>query len=296
MSDPPYTLHPVADTGRSLRDLQPLVEAVFGAHDRAPGWFVRKLAREAVDPTRSLLALGPDRAPLGYLLLNHEPDQPVGYSGGLGVLPHARRLGVGAALLTRALHDLPRAGLTALEMTTEPAQRRFYERLGFIAGATCHTLGGLATGLADLDFQAHPPRPWPLPGRPIAAWRPGTWSRTPPHQAATLTLADGRAWAHLSREGRAVLVQRLCLAEPATPDQRLTLAHAALEDLRRRLLRGTPLWIYGCSSVSCITAALLRSRRWWLAQTGVVMLRTLPLQASRAPLRQGVDRHARPAA
>jgi GNAT superfamily N-acetyltransferase len=259
-----------AAAGPALADLQPLAERIFGRGDRAPGWFARKLAREAVDPARSVLALAPGDEPVGYMLVGAaDPGRPgVLFGAGLGVAPEWRGRGVGAALAAAAVAD-PRPGDLALRVLAEPPRRGFYERLGFVARAQRHTLHAAGAGV-DLDLRAHPPRAWPLPGREVAAWREGPWARTPAAEAATLELAGG-AWTHVSREGRALLVQRLCLADDGDPAE---LAAAALADLRRRVGVGAPLLVYGCDAVSCVTASLL-GRGWSAAQTAYEMERRL---------------------
>ena len=134
----------------------------------------------------------------------------------------------------------------------------------FVEVAQQHTMGAPGTGAADLDLAAHPPRPWPLPGTPHAQWFAGTWERTPASQTATLQLTD-HAWVHLSREGRAVLVHRLCTdADVHLPD--------ALHALRDRFRPHTPVLLYGCDPVSCISAACLTAG-WAVIQHAHVMER-----------------------
>ena len=285
MSHAPCRLVSVRDAGIPLTTLQPLAEAVFGAQGRAQGWFARKLAREAVAARRSFLALGPGDVRIGYLLIGDDPGDRVAHSAGLGVLREHRRLGVGSALIERAstvlLGEAP-----ALQVLAEPPLRGFYERLGFGVRRTCPTLQSTGTGPASLDLREHPPAAWTLPGHAVAGWRAGTWSRTPSADAATVSLADGGAWAHVSREGRAILVQRLCVADdPASTIVART--QAALDELRGRLSRGTAVLVYGCEAVSCITASLLHHGLWRVAQTAVEMRRVIG---------EGVDKHAGPAA
>ncbi len=268
MSLAPYQICLASASDLPLPALQPLAEAVFGAGERAATWFTRKLAREAVDPTLSILAFGPGDIPVAYLLICREPDDPTAYSSGLGVLPAHRGRGLARALLTRAAEVLPPAGMRRLQMTSEPTQRAFYERLGFLAGPTQHTLQCIAHG-PGLDLRAHPPRPWPLPGRQVAGWREGTWSRTPSDDAATLSLA-GHAWAHVSREGHALVVHRLCITDD-TPSTIAAQTHAALDELRDRVARSTPLLLLGCDAVSCVTASWLQTGPWQVVQTGVAM-------------------------
>jgi len=271
-----------ADVNLELADLEPLVRRIFGAGDRPPGWFPRKLAREGVGPTCSSLAFGPGDELLGYLLVGDDPDlpgPPTAHCAGLGVLPQHRGRGLGPALVACSVAAARRRA-AALHALAEPPLRGFYERLGFHPLAARHTLQTSGLGRRDLDLADHPPAAWPLPGHTVASWRAGTWSRTPTAQAATIPLERGAA--HLSREGRAILVQRLCID---ADDDNATLV--ALESLRRRFATTTPILLYGCDTVSCVTAALLRTPHWRVVQTAWEMqLRFLA----------AVDKHAPPAA
>ncbi len=280
-------LRRAADTDVPLAALQPLVERIFGARDRPPDWFRRKLAREGADPARSFLAFGPGEQVVGYLLFGDEPGEPIAHCAGLGVLPEYQGRGLGPAMMARAVASLRAAGLVGLRALSEAPRRGFYERVGFSVGRELQTLQAHATGVDDLDFAAHPPAPWAQPGRAVTGWRAGTWSRTPTALAATLTLADGLATAHLSREGRAILVQRLCVVgDDDAVIARTTLR--ALEQLRGRFVRGAALLLYGCDPVSCVTASLRSTDACWSA---VQTAHELDLR-----LGEGVDKHAAPAA
>src|SRR5690606_35231624 len=113
---------------------------------------------------------------------------------------------------------------THLRVLAEPDRESFYARLGFTVVARRVTLltrgtGQLPPAALAAEFEAHPPEPWPCSPAPadaleICAWRPGVWARTP--DAATLKPRPG-VWAHVSREGRAVLVQRLLVARDLDP-------------------------------------------------------------------------------
>lgn len=274
-----------ADAGLELADLEPLVLRIFGAGDRPPGWFRRKLAREGVDPACSSLAFGPGDELVGYLLVGAEPDPPgppTAHCAGLGVLPDHRGHGLGPALIACSIAAARRRA-AALHALAEPPLRGFYERLGFHPLVANHTLQTFGLGRRDLDLAKHPPAAWPLPGRTIASWRPGTWSRTPTAQAATVQLERGAV--HLSREGRAILVQRLCV--DADDDETSSAAILTLEALRQRFAAATPILLYGCDTVSCVTAAILRTPHWRVVQTAWEMqLRFIA----------AVDKHAPPAA
>ena len=268
------------DAGRELADLEPLVLRIFGAGDRPPGWFPRKLAREGVDPACSSLAFGPGDELLGYLLVGADPDPPgppVAHCAGLGVLPDLRGRGLGPALVACSV-TAARRRAAALHALAEPALRGFYERLGFRSRALRHTLWAPGTGAADLDLRALPRLAWALPGRAVTQWRAGNWSRTPDDEAATLRLPDADAWAHLSREGAAVLIQRLCIADepdaPDEPDAAAKRIHAALAELRAYFHSDTAVLLYGCDTVSCVTASLIQAK-WRVAQTACEMQRNL---------------------
>jgi GNAT superfamily N-acetyltransferase len=273
----------VPATGVALADLQALVEACFAGRPRPTGWFARKLVREAVDRDRSLLAFGPGDELVGYTLTGAEPDETVGHSAGLGVLPAWRGEGIGAALMFALGPMLRRTGLRILRVNAEPPRRRFYQRVGFVPLVERHTLWAMGTGAADLDLRAHPRGAWSLPGLAVAGWRAGTWMRTPETDAGTLQLADGDVWAHVSREGRALLIQRLSVID----ERRI---HSALDELRSRCAGDTAVLLHGCEAVSCVTVSLLRAK-WRVAQTACEMQRDLD-----DPAFDAVDKQASPAA
>lgn len=249
-------LRPLADLPAPA--LERLAVRIFGAGDRPPGWFARKLAREAVDPDLSVLAVrtgpadhDPEDSLIGYLLVGRDPGDPVAHSAGVGLVPAARGQGLGGRLLGRAADGLRRAGASALRVLAEPAREPWYARHGLVVRARRVTL--LAFGTSP---RAHPPArklAWsPDPAPPhdateLCAWRHATWARTPESDAETLDLGAG-AWAHVSREGAARLVHRLLA--PAARDPLDSLAA-----LLARIDRGAPVLLYGCDAVSSITAA-----------------------------------------
>lgn len=254
--------------GVDLDALTRLAEDLFGRGDRPPGWLARKLAREGVDPELSVLAVArgaPEPAPedmlLGYFLIGQEPRAPVAHSAGLGVRPHLRGAGLGAALVREAVARLVRAAPLApaiLRVLAEPARESFYARLGFAVATRRVTLmarGTASISLADhvRALQAAPPAPWsppPMPAdaREICGWRAAVWARTP--DRATMEPLPG-AWAHVSREGRALLVQRLVVSPGLDP-------RAVVDALAAGIPAGTPVLLYGAEAVSSITALLLQ--------------------------------------
>ncbi|PCC66581.1 Ribosomal protein S18 acetylase RimI [Nannocystis exedens] len=256
---------------RSLRGvatdaLTALAEDIFGRGERAPGWFARKLEREGVDRERSVLAVAagaPEHVPhdmlFGYFLIGQDPSDRIAHSAGLGVIAARRGGGLGRALVEAAAARL--AGrFTALRVLAEPEREAFYARLGLVVTARRLTL--LAHGtcpisharwdreLADQAKQPWSPAPTSSDAIEVCAWRPGAWARTPPALAATLEPLPG-AWAHVSREGRALLVQRMLVARGVDP-------LAAVAALLATTPTTMPLLLYGVDPVSSITAALLR--------------------------------------
>lgn len=259
----PHRVHLAADIGLALPTLEPLARQIFGAGDRPPGWFHRKLAREGVDPALCSLAFGTGEDLVGYLLVGDDPEQPTAHCAGLGVLPAWRHHGLGPALVASSVAAVRRRH-TALHALAEPPRRGFYEQLGFRPLAARHTLQTNGLGPCDLELADHPPAAWPLPGRCIASWRAGTWSRTPKHLAATVQLERGAA--HLSREGQAILVQRMCV-DAADDHETIAATKLALHSLRRHFAATTPILLYGCDTVSCVTATLLRDSLCRVVQT-----------------------------
>lgn len=264
----------VPATGRPLAALAPLAAAIFdrptpttplaGPPRREPGWFARKLAREAVDPQLSSLVLGTGDEPVGYMLVGAgDPDTGDVHGAGLGLLPAWRGRGLGPALVEATCGRLRDAGISALRLLADPDHRGFYLRHGFAEARAQLTMGAPGTGAADVDLAAHPPRPWPLPGATVAAWSAGTWERTPQARAATLSLGP-RASAHVSREGRAALVHRLAVAPHDL--------HATLRALRDSFAAETPVLLHGCDPVSPVTAACLADG-WQVVQRAHVMQR-----------------------
>lgn len=276
LEDSPIQL--AADRDVDLATLEPVARQIFGAGDRPPGWFARKLAREGVDPALSSLAFGTGGEVVGYLLVGDEPGPHaplLAHCAGLGVLPNHRGRGLGPALVACSLAALRRRHAHALHALAEPPRRSFYAQLGFHPLAARHTLHSTGLGRHDADLAAHPPAPWQLPGRSVASWRAGTWSRTPKPLAATLHLERGAV--HLSREGQAILVQRMCVDAADDHDDAETIAatHATLEALRHHFATTTPILLYGCNTVSCVTASLIGTARCRVVQTAWEMQRPL---------------------
>ncbi|MBZ5713337.1 GNAT family N-acetyltransferase [Nannocystis pusilla] len=253
--------------GVGVEALTRLAEAIFGRGDRAPGWFARKLAREGVDLDLSVLAVAagapghvPEDMLFGYLLIGQDAGDVLAHSAGLGVIAARRGGGLGRALVEAAAARLASRGCEALRVLAEPEREGFYARLGLRVSARrltllAHGTASISQGHLDRELADHAKQPWspaptPSDALEVCAWRAGAWARTPPADAATLEPMPG-VWAHVSREGRALLVQRLLVAPTLDP---LT----AVAALLARTPTGMPLLLYGLDPVSSITAALLR--------------------------------------
>ncbi|MCA9717821.1 MAG: GNAT family N-acetyltransferase [Myxococcales bacterium] len=266
-----------AALGDILRDpdararLEALALEIFGPGDRASGWFLRKLRREGVDG--SLSSVLRERATgrvCGYMLVGPSRLQSNMVLGaGMGLSPDARGRGLGRALVAATVTRLGRAGFTRLELPAEATARPFYERLGFHAQAPRETwlTYGCARPSAD-ERRAAPAGPWKCASAAVelAGWREEAWIRTPPPKS---TVRAASAIAHFSREGRALLVQRLCVPEPVDPH-----VPAALDMLRSLGALGTPVLLYGVRPVSFITQHL-RACCWSMAQRSFPMRREL---------------------
>ncbi|MFI1012335.1 GNAT family N-acetyltransferase [Streptomyces sp. NPDC020965] len=116
-------------------------EDVFVIEQRVPVEIEYDVFDEDGADTVHLLALAGDGTPLGAGRLLHGPaaadrtggDPRVGSLGRLAVVPAARGLGVGVALV-RAIEDAARErGLTVMDLHAQTHARGFYERLGYTA-------------------------------------------------------------------------------------------------------------------------------------------------------------------
>ncbi|MEP7121693.1 MAG: GNAT family N-acetyltransferase [Byssovorax sp.] len=106
-----------------------------------PSCYAEALASIATDPRSMLMVAESDGAVIGAFHLTIL--QYVAYRGGrvaqienVIVEPGARRLGVGAAMMTWAIDEARRQGCFRVQLTSNKARtraHRFYERLGFRA-------------------------------------------------------------------------------------------------------------------------------------------------------------------
>ena len=117
-----------------------------------------------IDLDRSFVALGDDGEPVGIVLLAVRGDR--GWVGGLGVLPEARRGGIGRALMERVLAAAPpHVTLEVIEQNTPALE--LYEQLGFVRSRVLElwALDGEVPAA-----EAREAEPAPL-GQPDAPWQ-----------------------------------------------------------------------------------------------------------------------------
>lgn len=270
----PCRIVTLADIGDAAA-LTSLAESIFGKRDRPPGWFARKLRRECVSPACSMVAITPDGAPddpaawLGYVLVGM--PRSLGFrarTAGTGVLPIARRLGIASALLDRAAAAVGQTGRVRLQLLADPTLEPLYRRLRFAFVQGVVTLIRPSQGRDGAPLP--PPRPWRAiedgtPLRSVAAWMPEAWAGTEPALRHTVRTED--AAAHISVEGRALVVHRLC-GPTAAPTERIAGA------LLRALPAGHPVVLPLLPEVSPITSALTDAG-WHPAQRGKLLSRTV---------------------
>lgn len=95
-----------------------------------------ELARRAsIQPEGHFVARGPDGAPAGVVSVTTWPSADGGFAWifGMVVAPHARRAGVGRALLRHAMAHAERAGATVMALEASEMGRGLYEKEGFRA-------------------------------------------------------------------------------------------------------------------------------------------------------------------
>lgn len=264
-----FTLRPADDLAELLA-LEPVARGIFGEGDRPAGWFARKLRRERVDPRLTVLACRRDDPArvVGYALLGAPPSLPgVARCAGLGLLPAARGAGLGRRLVDVARRHAAAAGLREVHVLADTISRPFYAALGFADRVDARTLLAHAHGPPAAPLP--PPRPWDPPRmRPVAGWLREAWEGTDDPLRTTLALAlrgERHALAHVSREGRAFLVQRLLLADDAAPGD----AALAADRLRVQLPAGAPVLLYGVADPPLVDS--LQRRGWSIAQASTVM-------------------------
>jgi ribosomal protein S18 acetylase RimI-like enzyme len=265
-----------ADRLAELAVLESVAEAVFGRGRREPGWFARKLIREAVDAKLSSLivsapaaseAITPDQIG-GYALLGRAASLgSVARGSGVGIVASLRGRGLGRALLEHALARVHAAGCDAAEFLAEPERVGWYVAQGFAVVEEQLTLLALGTGGIAATLRADdPPRD---PADALWWWVPEMWQRTPTAERVFVEFDGARFW--LTREGRAWLVHR---SEPNDP----AVVVRGLEALRRNLAPTTPLLLYPCPAASPWVLAL-REVGFTPAQRSFVVRRSTAGQA-----------------
>lgn len=255
-----------------LAGLQPLFEAVFGAGDRPPGWFARKLARECLDDELSRVAFVGDeprdpRSWIGFVLAGQPPSRgPTVRAAGVGVLAAWRRQGVAAALLDSLAATS--SGATAIEVAADPAALPLYRACGFVEVQATTTVLGFGRGpLAPLP----PPAPWDAPSQPLElhGYLQEAWERTPDAERTTLSWIEPNVTHHVCREGRAFAVHRTLVADARAHD-----VETAFDRLLERLPDGAPVLVLALPQVSSITGSL-RSAGWVDVQSAAIVRRAL---------------------
>lgn len=269
----------LAELGDPAR-LQPLAEAIFGAGDRRPDWFVRKLAREHVDPRLSQVATDGDADDparwLGYVLVGTPPSRaPAARTSGTGVRADARGHGLGGALLHAAVTAAAHAGIPALELWAEHDRRSFYAAHGFVVRRTFETWLTFARGRERDELPT--PTAFDRPGsRVVGEFLREAWE----HADARHSFDHDGVLVHLAREGVAHAIHRI-LAAPEVSDAGIV---AALDRVIERLPAAAPVLAIAIDrprdgeAVSSITgslAARLDDAGWRVVQRGHVMVRPI---------------------
>lgn len=227
-----------------LVGLEGLVERVFGARRRAPGWFRRKLVREGIEAGLSGVAV--DRGELCGFVLVGPGWEGVARGSMIGVEPALRGRGVGRALIDFACGRAGRRGFLRLEFSCEDERVDWYLGQGFELVERHLTL--CAPGLGPVDELPIGVEAAPTGREALWSWLPQIWTRTPNHEQAYVEIDAAKIW--LSREGRVWLAHRMELAA-------LDELALALGRLRRMIAIDTPLLLYPCAAESQTAAAAM---------------------------------------
>ena len=170
--------------------------------------------------------------------------------------------------MQQALASAARRGRKRLRLIAQPDLTSFYEKLGFELLEPWETWG--STGEGDGSDRLPDPGPWTIPGVPfeVSGWMVEAWRGTEAERRHTLWYdMDGREMVvHLSREGRAFLVQRLCLQ---SPDMTLD----ALREIRWALPAAAPVFMTGVKPAQPLVQDL-EEAGFEVAQRGLVMERS----------------------
>lgn len=260
---------PVDSIGDPTR-LEPLARAVFGEGQRPQGWFARKLRRECVLASHSILltqsqdATDPD-AWVGYGLLGRPPSLGgLARTAGIGLIPAMRGQGQGGRLVEGLQDAARREGAQGLLIPASPGAVSFYARCGLAKHNTTHTLW--ASGVGGDDAAAHSAEPWDsrCPGPVRSGWFAEAWERTSPSVRRTLRLRDGAERFDVSMEGSAQLALRWTSTNGGTDGPTAWL---------RAMSPGTPALLHNITAAAPELPGLLE-RGWSVAQTTITMLRT----------------------
>jgi len=257
--------------------LEGLARRIFGEGDRPAGWFARKLRRERVDPTLSVVAIragAEARDPaawLGYVLVGRPPSLGDAVrTAGTGVDPTERGRGLGSHLLRAAMKRSREAGFTRMQVLADLRVLPFYLRHELAIVHRTVTVLGFSRGQQPCILALS--RPWDALAREereLVAWLPEAWEGTDlaARRTITWTEAGQRTTAWISREGVAWLVHRLVAPSAASP--------AAIgAALLNRLDPGDPVLLPLLPETAPATRALLQSG-WVSAQRSVLLVRTL---------------------
>ena len=115
-----------------------------------------------IDLDRSRVAFDDDE-PVGLANLALRGDR--GWIGGIGVVPEARRRGIGRILLEAVLAEAP--GDVTLEVIEQnEAARRLYEQVGFVARERMLEVWTLTAQVATVEARSVEPRPLGQEGLP----------------------------------------------------------------------------------------------------------------------------------
>jgi GNAT superfamily N-acetyltransferase len=202
-------LWPVASIGDAAR-LEALARSVFGHGQRPDGWFTRKLHRECVVHSRSIV-VSRSRDPgdaagwVGYGLLGRPPSLgTTARTAGIGLDAAWRGRGLGQrlvhGLITQARHD----DADALLIPSSTDARLFYERCGLKPAEVTHTLLAFGRG-ASIDPTVEP---WDAatPGPMRSGWFREAWEHT--DARSTARVRGGRDRFDVSFEGTAHVAMR----------------------------------------------------------------------------------------
>ncbi len=265
MSTADIRLVPIERVGEATR-LEPLARAIFGEGQRPKGWFAKKLRRECVLPSRSILltrsrdATDP-AAWVGYGLLGRPPSLwPLARTAGIGLIPAWRRQGLGVRILEGLRSAARSEGAQGLLIPASPNAVPFYARCGLSPRTVAHTLwaSGVGNGTAGQD-----PEPWdaPCPGPVRSGWFAEAWERTAQAGRQTLRLRDGAERFDVSVEGSAHLAVRWT-SERGGVDGPTAWLHA--------MPQGTPALLHELPASAPELVGLLE-RGWSVAQTTITM-------------------------